>query len=221
MSGEAPLVPGPLYGLRTWTLVGARGSERLSGPQRGGTWPTGGAWLDASCELHRAPAPDCRCGIHAFHPSPRSAAHVLALRRQVPGIVAGGGAIEVHEDGFRAERARPHAVVLARGRNPALARRLAAAYEVPVVEVDGADELAAWCRDRGLGLDDGVVADLLGPAELAARRRAQRRRGRRDALRLAAALAVIAMLALAGWLATEPPFDRTLFGRTGEVRQQR
>ena len=111
--------------------------------------------------------------------------------------------------------------MLARGRNPALARRLAAAYDVPVVEVDSADDLAAWCRDRGLGLDDGVVAELLGPAELAARRQAQRRRGRRDALRLAVAMAVIAALALAGWLATEPPFDRTLFGRTGEVRQQR
>ena len=34
-------------------------------------------------------------------------------------------------------------------------------------------------------------------------------------------MAVIAALAVAGWLATEPPYDRTLFGRTGEVRQHR
>ena len=222
MSPEAPLVPGPVYGLRTWTVVGAPGEERLAGPQRGGTWPAGGAWLEAECGAesgHAAPAPGCRCGIHAWHPWSRSAAQLLAVRRQVPGIVAGSGAIEVHEDGFRAQRARPHAFVLAPGRNPALARRLATAYGVPVIEVADAAELAEWCRAHGLGLPEAVVADLLGP-ELAARRDARRRRARRDALRLVAAVAVMALLLALGWAATGPPGDRPLFGRTGPVHQQ-
>jgi hypothetical protein len=223
MSAEAPLVPAPVYGLRTWTVVGAPGEERLSGPQRGGTWPVGGAWMEAVCTEaagHAAPAAGCQCGIHAWHPSARAAARVLAVRRQVPGIVAGSGAIEVHEDGFRAQRAQPHAFVLAPGRNRALAERLATAYCVPVVEIARATELAEWCREHGLGLQERVVAELLGPAELAARRSARRRRARSDLVRLAAAVAVMALLLLVGWMATAPPGDRPLFGRTGPVHQQ-
>ena len=29
------LVPSPLYGLRTWSVAGAHGQERLAGPQLG------------------------------------------------------------------------------------------------------------------------------------------------------------------------------------------
>jgi len=78
VTADPPVVPSAVYGLRTWTVAGERGSERLAGPHRGVPWPTGGEWLDATCELgHAAPAGGCQCGVHAWHPrrrTPRAAA---------------------------------------------------------------------------------------------------------------------------------------------------
>src|SRR5688500_16594146 len=110
---ETPLVPTPVYGLRTWTVSGERPDERLAGAYRNAPpWPAGGAWLEAVCpEGHSAPAPQCSCGVHAWHPRARAARRILAGRGEVPGIVEASGAIEVHEDGFRAQRARPYALV--------------------------------------------------------------------------------------------------------------
>jgi hypothetical protein len=142
----------------------------------------------------------------------------LAGRRELPGIVESSGAIEVHEDGFRAARARPYALLLAPGRNAGLAHRLAEAYEVPVVEVGGPDAVLRWCSDRGLGLSPPVVAELLGADELDAQRRARHAQVRGNALRLAAAIVVAALLVVLGLIATDSPGDRTLNGRAGEVR---
>ena len=218
---DTPLVPTPLYGLRTWTVVGDSGAERLAAPQQGVTWPPGGAWLEATCAQssgHHPPTQGCDCGLHAWHPSRRSAQRVLACRREIPGIAEASGAIEVHEEGFRAERARPYALLLAPGRNARLVRRLAEAYGAQVVEVDGADAVLAFCRARGLGLDESIVAQMLGPATAQESRRARRDRVRADSLRLAAALAVVALLVVAGLrLATDPAGDRVLHGRTGEI----
>jgi hypothetical protein len=216
----APLVPGPLYGLRSWRVVADEQGERLAAPHQGTTWPTGGAWLQATCTVaaHAAPAADCDCGVHAWHPRPAAAKRALAARREIAGVVEAGGAVEVHEDGFRAERARPHALVLAPGRNARLVRRLAHAYGAETIEVRRPDDLLAWCRERGLGLSEPVVAELLGPRH-AADRRAQRRRRRTDALRLALALVVAALLVLLGLqVAGDPPGDR-VYGRTGEVQR--
>lgn len=214
MSAPA-LVPSPLYGLRTWSVVGASGHERLAGPQLGTPWPDAGGWLVAGCtEGHAAPGRQCGCGIHAWHPTRRSARRVLAIRGEVPGVVEAGGAIEVHRDGFRAERARPFALMLPPRANAALAGRLTAAYEAELVPVAGPDTVLAWCRARGLGLEPAVVQQLLGPAGVAE----QRRRERATRLRLAAALAAIAVLLGIGLAATDDPGNRTLHGRTGEVR---
>jgi hypothetical protein len=213
MSDE-PLIPGPLYGLRTWRVVAEDGKERLAAPHRGTTWPTGGAWLEASCELedHAAPAPGCDCGVHGYHPRRSTARQVLATRRDVPGIVEARGATEVHEDGFRAERARPYALVLAPGRNAPQAARLAEAYGVGVIEASGPDDLLAWCEQHGLGLGEPVVTELIGP-------RARGATARADALRVAAAVLVAAILVFAGLeLIPNPPPDRVLNGRTGEIR---
>jgi hypothetical protein len=139
---------------------------------------------------------------------------VLSTRRHVAGVVEAAGAIELYADGFRAERARPHALVA--GGNSSLVRRLAEAYRVPVIEARRPGDLVEWCRARGLGLEEPVVARLLGGAALAE----HRRRGRARALRTAAALAVVAALLAAGLLATASPGDRTLSGRAGEVHQQ-
>jgi hypothetical protein len=220
VSSDAPLVATPVYGLRTWTVSGERPDERLAGAYRDAPWPAGGAWLEASCpsaEGHSAPAPRCDCGIHAWHPRPRAARRILAGRREIPGIVEASGAIEVHEDGFRAERARPYALLLAPGRNAALARRLGEAYHVPIVEVRREDDVLGWCRERGLGLSAPVVAELLGPTALDERRRARHAKVRANAFRLAAAVVVAALLVVVGLVATHPPGDRPLNGRAGEV----
>ena len=218
---DTPLVPTPLYGLRTWTVVGESGAERLAGPQQGATWPPAGAWLEATCARtpgHQAPMPGCGCGLHAWHPSRRSARRILAVRREIPGIVEVCGAIEVHDDGLRAQRARPYALVLAPGRNARLVRRLAEAYGTQVVEADGPDAVLAWCRAHGLGLEESVVAELLGPVEAEQRQRARRRKARVDALRIAVAVGVAALLVVLGLhVATDPPGDRVLHGRTGEI----
>jgi hypothetical protein len=216
----APLVPGPLYGLRAWRVVADEQGERLAAPHQGTTWPTGGEWLQATCSVgaHPAPAADCDCGVHAWHPRRAAAKRVLATRGEIAGVVEAGGAVEVHEDGFRAERARPLALVLAPGRNQQLVRRLADAYGAETIEVRRPDDLLAWCRERGLGLSEAVVQELLGPRQ-AADRNARRRRRKADALRVAIALAVAALLVLLGLQVASDRSGDTVYGRTGEVQR--
>lgn len=203
-------------------MVGDRGDERLAGPQRRTPWPAGGGWLEATCDVsavHQPPAKGCNCGLHAWHPSRQAARRVLALRRELPGIVECQGAIEVHEGGFRAQEARPSVFFLAPRRNARQVERLAQAYGAEVVEVDGPDAVLAFCRTRGLGLDAATVAGLLGPGVAEELRRAKRTRTRTDALRFAAAVAVAALLVVAGLqFITDPPGERVIHGRTGEIR---
>jgi hypothetical protein len=215
VTAAAPLIPSPVYGLRTWTVAGERGSERLAGPQRGVPWPAGGEWLHATCPTgHAAPAGGCHCGLHAWHPRLRWARRCLAGRGEVAGVIEARGVIELHHDGLRAQRARPHALVRTRRSNPALLDRLAAAYDLPVVDARGPDDLLAWCREHGLGLSEEVVAALLGPRER------ERRRWVPVALRLAAVAAVVAALVLSG-IGHDPKGERDLFGRTGPVHIER
>lgn len=218
---DTPLLATPLYGLRTWSVVGDSGAERLAGPHRRTPWPADGAWLDATCDLgseHQPPGKGCNCGLHAWHPSRRSARRVLSGRREVPGIAEVKGAIEVHAEGLRAEQARPSVFFLARGRNVHLLHRLAEAYGARVVEVDGAEAMLDFCRGHGLGLDEPSVVALLGPSTAEHLAHERRRRARADALRLAAAVALAALLVAAGLqFATDPPGERVLHGRTGEV----
>ena len=146
---------------------------------------------------------------------------MLAGRREVPGIVETQGAIELHTEGLRAQRARPYVLFLAPGRNARLVARLAKAYDTEVVEIDGPDALLAFCRTRRLGLDEATVDRLMGPATAERYRREKRRRVQRDVLRLGAAVAVVALLVVAGLkFATDPPGDRVIKGRTGEVHIQ-
>ena len=218
---DTPVVPTPLYGLRTWTVVGEPGAERLAGPHQGATWPPDGAWLEATCARtagHEPPGNGCDCGVHAWHPARRFARSVLAFRGHVPGIVEARGAIEVHEDGFRAELARPHVLFLTRRGNARLLERLGEAYRAEVVAVDGAGAVLAFCRERGLGLDESTVSQLLGPLVAEGRRRTRRARTRRDALRLVAVIAVSALLVVAGLeVVKDPPGERVINGRTGEI----
>jgi hypothetical protein len=221
---DTPLLPGPLYGLRTWKVVTQDGRERLAAPQRGTPWTFGRDWIEATCDAgHAAPAAGCRCGIHAWHPRAESARRVLSSRFVLPGIVEADGAVEVHEDGFRAQRARPYAFVRLPGRNPYLIDRLAAAYGAQILDLRRPEELLAVCEVRNLGLRESVVHELLGVEAVEARRRARRRKRRNDALRVAAAVLVTAALGALG-----PAFDDTrahgqhdLYGPAGDVQANR
>jgi ferric-dicitrate binding protein FerR (iron transport regulator) len=65
-----------------------------------------------------------------------------------------------------------------------------------------------------------VVAELLGSGDPAALRKARRRRYRGSALRVALALALAALLVVAGLnVVGDQSGDRTLYGRTGEVHR--
>jgi hypothetical protein len=216
---EPPLIPAPLYGLRTWRSVAGESGERLVGAYDDTPWPDHGAWLEAVCadaetDHHAAPGAGCRCGIHAWHPDRRSARSVLAGRRDIAGIVEATGAIEVHAEGFRAQRGRPYALVAVPGRNRALLARLARRYDAELVEVSGPEALAAWCRDRGLGMPEQVVDELVGTDRAAARRG----RRRRELRGMAALLAIVAVsLALGFAFANGPPGPNGVYGRTGWV----
>jgi hypothetical protein len=221
-SAATPSIPGKLYGLRAWKVTTQEGKERLAAVHDGATWPCG-EWLEATCGRgapHAAPDPDCSCGIHAWHPRRSSARRALATRSHVVGVVEATGAVELHEDGFRAQRARPAALMLTPGANVARIRRLAECYAAEVVEIDGADELVAWCRDEGLGLDEPVVDQLLGPAEIVREHRARHRRVRRDAARLVAALLIAAALGVLGMELFSDPPGHDVYGRTGKVEHR-
>ena len=79
------------------------------------------------------------------------------------------------------------------GRNLFLIDRLAAAYGAEVLDLRRPEELLAVCRERGLGLQEPVVEDLLGAEALAEGRRARARQRRGDALRVVAALLIVAL----------------------------
>jgi len=217
---DEPLVPGPLYGLRTWIVVSEDGHERLKGLHQGDAWPPGDGWFEAYCTgagKHRPPGRECTCGIHAWHPTLKSARRVLASRGEIAGLIEARGAVEVHEEGFRAEGARPYALVSTPSRNGKRVGRLAEAYATQVIEVRSPQELLTWCRERGLGLDERVVAELLGPEHTVQSARCKRRRWRNNVLRVAAVLAIAAILIAIGTQLHEPSGPRTLYGRTGEI----
>ncbi len=215
---DSPLVPGPVYGLRSWGVAGAPGHERLVGPYRSTPWPSGGAAFKAECSAtppHEPPGTACACGLHAWHPSRAAARRVCSVRREVPGILEAWGAVEVHADGFRAERGRPHALVLLPTGNARRLERLAGTYDADLLRLDGPDALLAHCRARGLGLAEGVVAQLVGTEGLAAGRRERRRRG------VLTAVGVAAVLVLGGVAVVVDPgaeHGKVLHGRSGEVR---
>ena len=216
---DPPLVPGPIYGLRTWGVAGERGAEHLTGLHRDAPWPGGGELLEAECDVvprHEPPGAECSCGLHAWHPTRASARRVCGLRGAVPGILEAAGAVEVHADGFRAARGRPHALVLLPRGNARLLERLAASYDAELLRLDGPDALLEHCRARGLGLAPGVVAELVGTERLAAGRRERRRRGI-----LTAVGATIVALVVAGIAVAAHPHaqhGKVLNGRTGEIR---
>lgn len=188
------------------------------GSQRTTTWPVRRALLEAECSAmppHDPPGATCACGLHAWHPTRAAARRVCAVQSEVAGILEASGAVEVHEDGFRAQRGRPSALVLLPGGNARQLERLAQAYEVELLHLHGPSELLAHCRERGLGLPESVVTELVGVERLASNRRQRRRRG------LLTAAAIVAALTLAGIATAIDPgveHGKVLHGRGGEIR---
>jgi hypothetical protein len=200
-------------------VEGEAGRERLVAPMRGTTWPTHGEMLESTCSgssAHDPPAAGCTCGVHGWHPTRASARRVCAVRQEVPGILEATGAVEVHEDGFRAQRGRPHTLVALPNRNVRQVERLTEAYGARVLRVDGPDELLAHCRAHGLGLAEATVTELLGAQRLEREHGRRRRRAVIGGLRVAAVLLALGGVGLLVDHGQE--HGKTLHGRTGEVR---
>jgi hypothetical protein len=106
--------------------------------------------------------------------------------------------------------------VLLPGGNARRLERLAEAYDAELLRLGGPDELLAHCRDRGLGLAEGAVAELVGAENLAAGRRKRRRQGVVTAVLVAAVALVLAGIAVA----VDPGVEhgKELKGRAGEIR---
>jgi hypothetical protein len=176
MSGtDPPLIAGKIHGLRVWNISWKDGMLALTGQAQQVPWrakePT-----KAKCQSHRrhrAPREGCGCGLYALHPTRNSAKQAFrpsdagyGLQR-VAGIVEAWGTVEVHKEGFRAEYARPFALILPRelaGTDVgALIEQLATRYDCQVLELDGHRSLYAFCERHNLGLSVPVVRDLLAP----------------------------------------------------------
>ena len=210
---EAPVVPGRLYGLRAWTVGGGKQLESIA---QEGAWANGSKAPKARCAAgrgHRAPAHNCGCGLYALHPTVRQcqssfddarrAARTGEPGAEVVGIVAAWGEVELHETGFGAEYARPHALVLPAAHSDHYGRRirvLAADHGAEVWEVDSRHHLHRRCVEQNLGLSEAAVKELLG-AQLRGQRRRKRLRRWRDALvDVASAAAALVIGGFFWWL---------------------
>ncbi len=158
-AGSPPLLTAAVPGFRAWAL----GSD---GRLRAAAWDRH-YWSEginvAACARgggHVAPHGDCTCGLYAFHTVHRQLSSELFI-----GAVAAWGAMEVHVDGFRAERACVLALGRRDGMRPAELRALQRAsqyYRVPIVprsvlQAVGGLQTAA---------PSAAVLDLKGPAAM-------------------------------------------------------
>ena len=144
MTAAAPDLIEHVVGFRKWALK----RNRLSSPFIPLRWDN--AEVQAQCfpanrtllfgkgwlaEPHRAPHPQCKCGIYAYHRPP--ARGPVPYLDRITGIVALWGKIEVHRDGMRAEHARIGALAYVKdlGRDHELrVREIADELGVDVIE---------------------------------------------------------------------------------------
>jgi hypothetical protein len=116
----------------------------------------------------------------------------------VVGIVEAWGHVEVHRDGFRAQIGRPRALVIAPGRSHKQLKRLARRYDAELLELSGPDELLRLCAQRGWGLSETMVSELVGPETGPAVPRRWGRRARRALRWSLASVGAVAVVALGG-----------------------
>jgi hypothetical protein len=160
-----------MYGLRTWRVRWSANRPILSGVFQSTAWAGGLEATRARCRgrgrnQHRAPDPNCRCGIYGMHPNQIGEWFEMTRRPfdwgpTVHGIVEAWGRVELHEDGFRAEFARPHAIVHVEGYGSWNdSREVAEALRIEHLSFEKVAEVAAYCESHGLGMDAATVAGL-------------------------------------------------------------
>jgi hypothetical protein len=169
---QLPLVAGPVYGIRSWRLAWRDDRPIMSGAFQDARWSPGTEPTRAYCAVahHQAPAPDCGCGIYGIHPNRFSDwAHLSngrsGERNNLVGIIEAWGRVELHDDGFRAEYARPYALVEIKSLGLCDPKQVAAALGIPNLHFRDPGELARYCCAHGLGLDPAVIAELVPAAE--------------------------------------------------------
>jgi len=153
----------PAIGFRVWRIDEMLTGLRLASPHRYVAWRPG-LPLKAECQdesvapalahPHRKqpgvtpPIEGCTCGIYAYH-EPGQMVEAITTRL-VGGAVVAWGRLTIHEEGFRAEFARPLALCypprfLAASTASALAR-LAHVYSLPVLD---ASHIALFAAEFG------------------------------------------------------------------------
>lgn len=164
-----------------WEAGESRGHPRLFGF---GNWewqpfgqPSVAVCLKTSGKKSRehrdsaAPAVNCDCGLYAHHPWARSAWEDYDLLRGcspgddwILGVVEAWGHLEVHADGFRAQKARPVLLIGATEVDPGsrdLLRRMGEEYRCDWMAVESLDELEDLMAEIDGGLDRGLVEELV------------------------------------------------------------
>ncbi|HYW26534.1 MAG TPA: hypothetical protein VE953_20350 [Terriglobales bacterium] len=125
----------PLLGYRAWLIQHRRGGYELRGVLSSATWASApGAWTGAVCLPHAwswsppvqhertsLPHPLCTCGLYAYHSLSIGGYDGRLVQPDgadigiVWGAVLGAGRILVYEEGWRAQFARPVALVQGSG----------------------------------------------------------------------------------------------------------
>lgn len=160
--GESiPRFSGMLLGVRQWLVPDSLDELKPLRTLKASTpsWETDGSATQARCfsdgsEAHECPGKGCECGLRGYHPwlvppwylwSGDKAAN---KDRYVTGVVEAWGRIELYQEGFRAARARPVALVLPPAFRFGDAARIALA---DLCEHVGAELLDP---DRGVSLEE-------------------------------------------------------------------
>ena len=173
---------GVVRGIRKWEVGGDRqGIPRLLGYSNW-AWQPWGKPTIAAClavygaghagdEGEAAPATNCTCGLYAHHPWARKATEDFDLLSGVSpeddwliGVVDAWGKLEVHEDGFRAQFARPVLLVAGTpeaGEETDTLDRVAAEYRCSTVRVDSAGDLRDLFGEVSGALDRSFVEELV------------------------------------------------------------
>lgn len=173
-AGPPLALPGRLYGIRVWDLsIDSRGAVRLGAGEA--TWRSDGQGTWARCTApagaHPAgastPAADCSCGLYALHPRRGRGIALLAWSQgfRAVGIVEAWGRVHVHAEGFRAQYARPVALLRARRARGSdfgrLIEDVVIAHRAALLELDHHGQLVEHCERHGLGMSRESVEALL------------------------------------------------------------
>ena len=178
--GPTVLVAERLHGVRSWELgVDEGGAVRLCGLYRSDSWQREGRTSWARCRpsqgtrsRHKAPHDACDCGLYALHPwNVQECEYVKRAGcgdgLTVVGLVEAWGKVQLHQEGFRAQYARPVALALIGAKRESsygrLVANLATDHLAELVEVADVPALTGLCADRDLGLSEQAVRSLLAP----------------------------------------------------------